>query len=1542
MPFSLGSAFYRIGVDNDGLKRGLRESERDVKGWSARVSKTRANVRAGLDDSEFDRKMRELDRRIAVWEKRRANAHVGAATEEANRKLDQLLAKKRLLSSQKAKIEVEVDRDIEPRINRITNTLISMNRRGNETRNIFQRVGDALHNVRVEMGPFSLSMRGLVVAFAALAPIISSTVGVLGAFAASLSAAAVGAVGLGAALGTGLLFNLGAVFAVVKPMAKDLGNLMDAQDAYNKAVREHGKDSEEAAKKLTILHNVQKSVGAETTQQRATIRDLGKRWRELTEPSRAEFFDLVDHSLQRLNRRLPVFADLANESFVAASKGARTFVDALSGRGNTRNIEVIMRQTNGALGPLSQGFSNLATVVLRVFRSFSYHFVPFAEGFENWTEDLLTATGNAGQLNRVVDQLVSNARTWGGIMYQTSRLVLGFFRAAIPEGNDMAKSLEGTVKVWADWMNSDRGQNRTRAFLRDSRDLVTRIWRAVQPLMGVWFDVATAMRPMVGHLVDILGMAAKLTDTFIDLTGGAKGLVTVMAGFYILRRALGWTAELYKLLTANKLLGALSALRGGGGFKAVLDVFGDRGTTPANPLFVEDVTGGGVPGRPGGKGPGPVTPVGKIGGKLLPILRGAGIAGFVIAGSIVASELLGRPDRSPDTGHHAGGRGEATERARRNTIERLRPEPLATNASRAAVVEVQKLERASRRAQRTINDLNLFSAASLKDLSQTAAKNLRQIKDDIGLNTEAGKRLAASNFKALARQVAAAMGDGRTSTRSGMREILSQIRTHSGNSKDIMKKNFDAAEHAIRESMRKGVISTRRGLRLIEELMAQELSKTYGVSIGEARASVKQERDRLDAHKPYSTVNAKGGMHQYGRAGQTGLDSIQTVIAGRPARVAPGEVAAVFTKHQQRIVNERLADFGGLPGFFDAVDTPHAQSTSRYASGGWVGQSPAGLNPAARSVAQWAMNRFGAVASSTVRPGSGSFHNIGAAVDLVSGNMLQMGLGIANAFGPRLAELIHTPMGFSIDNGRRTAPFAQADHYDHVHEAALGKALIGGMGTASVPRIVVGGPASTMRTIQQGQMDAARAAANQFLEQTGAGMMGGDVGMATGPWANVMRQIAQSRGWSFSDWMWIVQHESGGRPGVYNSSGSGAFGLGQLMPGTYATYGGGPGSSPAEQIAAMASYIAARYGTPSRARAFWQANNWYQTGGIAFGDPLPGGMEAFQEAGGERVRRRNIRREQFGPTKGDPPWLRASQLAPWRIMGGGAAKQFPWMNNAGHWKNWQERITMAEARASRTNDKGVDDKKVRGYKREGLTLRERAVKHRIHIIQSALRKMPSMAHFNRRIKTVEGMLARKGKGRVKGDARKKLEEELKNLKQRKGRRVSLQGELHGRRSALTNLWTDISGIDADIAAEAEAAAEEQESVTPEPATVSADELARANQEIDRLRIGVEAGRISSAAFATLTGASDLGYSFGPLGQSGAPGGISSGVSVASSMSRLSSPLGGGSLGGGGATVVNISALYPSDPATYAAIAQTAASAFGQQGYVSNSRVNLGI
>ncbi|WP_053752377.1 transglycosylase SLT domain-containing protein [Streptomyces sp. MMG1533] len=73
----------------------------------------------------------------------------------------------------------------------------------------------------------------------------------------------------------------------------------------------------------------------------------------------------------------------------------------------------------------------------------------------------------------------------------------------------------------------------------------------------------------------------------------------------------------------------------------------------------------------------------------------------------------------------------------------------------------------------------------------------------------------------------------------------------------------------------------------------------------------------------------------------------------------------------------------------------------------------------------------------------------------------------------------------------------------------------------------------------------------------------------------------------------IVEHESGWDVDATNSS-SGAYGLVQALPGSKMASAGSDWKTSAEtQIEWGLDYMNSRYGSPTGAWAFWQANGWY-------------------------------------------------------------------------------------------------------------------------------------------------------------------------------------------------------------------------------------------------------------------------------------------------------------------------------------------------------------
>lgn len=110
-----------------------------------------------------------------------------------------------------------------------------------------------------------------------------------------------------------------------------------------------------------------------------------------------------------------------------------------------------------------------------------------------------------------------------------------------------------------------------------------------------------------------------------------------------------------------------------------------------------------------------------------------------------------------------------------------------------------------------------------------------------------------------------------------------------------------------------------------------------------------------------------------------------------------------------------------------------------FAGGGEVGLGDSGRGwPLVMGLAR----KYGMSVTSAFRPGDPGWHGKNRAKDFAtpgaggpSPGQMGFARGVSALMGSNLLELIYTPLGFAIKNGQKTAPYAAADHYDHVHVA---------------------------------------------------------------------------------------------------------------------------------------------------------------------------------------------------------------------------------------------------------------------------------------------------------------------------------------------------------------------------------------------------------------------------------------------------------------------------------------------------------------------------
>jgi TP901 family phage tail tape measure protein len=226
-------------------------------------------------------------------------------------------------------------------------------------------------------------------------------------------------------------------------------------------------------------------------------------------------------------------------------------------------------------------------------------------------------------------------------------------------------------------------------------------------------------------------------------------------------------------------------------------------------------------------------------------------------------------------------------------------------------------------------------------------------------------------------------------------------------------------------------------------------------------------------------------------------------------------------------------------------------------------------------------------------------------------------------------------------------------------ETAEAARLLSGAGVVGaiaekIARVVLGGPDGPFKNMGQNALDSLRKAGNTFLNKQAPrnttsldGFTGGGdpaKNMALG-----QRMLGNDAQWPALRELWI--RESGWNHLARNPT-SGAYGIPQSLPAEkMASAGPDWLTNPATQIEWGLGYIADRYGTPSSALSFHDANNWYKRGGII--QKLATGGIAGTMSGGS------------GPTASQPPH-------PSYDAGGSSV----W-GNPKEWNKWKRRLDRA-------------------------------------------------------------------------------------------------------------------------------------------------------------------------------------------------------------------------------------------------------------------------
>jgi hypothetical protein len=370
---------------------------------------------------------------------------------------------------------------------------------------------------------------------------------------------------------------------------------------------------------------------------------------------------------------------------------------------------------------------------------------------------------------------------------------------------------------------------------------------------------------------------------------------------------------------------------------------------------------------------------------------------------------------------------------------------------------------------------------------------------------------------------------------------------------------------------------------------------------GAKRINFAVKKLRNNWRGPGLSLNATGGMYQFGMPGQTGPDSMLGNIGGFNVAVAPGEVAAVLTRHHQAALDHVFAGMGGFGNFMAAMNTPHSfQAGGIVPIPGMPGESisSAIVGDVVRMIRQYRLQITDGYAPSG-HAASGE-HPLGLAIDAVPGPGGSWGLidrAMRDSGYPNPPDFPFRWLGW---NNEANHGWGNHGHWSWLRGAAGFKGA-GGL-DPDPPRLKITGPPGRLRSIAQGSADRLHKAADKFLDRKAAsslGVLGGPFS-AGGQYnkAELARLWIQAGGPPSVAGIAaaIALAESGGNPGAtgpLTSYGFRAAGLWQIHPPQPGSYNA---LSNARQ--AVAKYFGAGGFSPWEAYTNGSYSRFLQRGGL--------------------------------------------------------------------------------------------------------------------------------------------------------------------------------------------------------------------------------------------------------------------------------------------------------------------------------------------------------
>lgn len=410
------------------------------------------------------------------------------------------------------------------------------------------------------------------------------TAGVAAVFAAPAilavgSSAGAAAIGGGAVAGggvAGLVVGLSGLMVVGKRVADGFSDVSSALDAYHLSVAQSGRGSKEAANALSHLFAVVGQSGGSPVL--ALVREvdaLGSSWDSSTRMARTALLGTYADAIKGATRLMPTFARETNASALVVRNDLGVAIRQLSGQEVRSGISDLSNTFRIMFGPLTRGGTDLFIVLLRWIRTTSPYVEDGAVAFERWAHGLRSSSGDSYKLSTTMGMLVSNTRSWWGLVKAVGSTIAIVFGASVKDGQRQVDSLTLTVLKFNEWLTAAEKSGDVTRYIHEGAVAFDALATAAVPVAGIIGMLAGALFPAVqsgahgaagafgflflrlqaiAAIIHFLGpLAGPMVQAWIAWTLATKALTAAQIALGIAFRLtpLGWAVTAITLLAAG-------------------------------------------------------------------------------------------------------------------------------------------------------------------------------------------------------------------------------------------------------------------------------------------------------------------------------------------------------------------------------------------------------------------------------------------------------------------------------------------------------------------------------------------------------------------------------------------------------------------------------------------------------------------------------------------------------------------------------------------------------------------------------------------------------------------------------------------------------------------------------------------------------------------------------------------------------------------------------------------------------------------------------